>query len=63
MFLMVKRWVLLKNRSNHTAKDRASLLEPKNLNMPLYKAYLLKEKFDDFFSCLTKQSGITFIKD
>jgi transposase len=58
-----KRWVLLKNSSNHTQKDKASLEELKNINMPLYEAYLLKEKFDNFFSCLTKQKGIDFIKN
>ena len=58
-----KRWVLLKNRSNHTVKDRASLLELKEINMPLYESYLLKEEFDDFFNCLTKQSGIAFIEN
>jgi transposase len=58
-----KRWVLLKNRSNHTVKDQASLQEVKKLNMPLYEGYLLKEEFDDFFACETKQKGITFIKN
>jgi transposase len=58
-----KRWVLLKNRSNHTQKDAASLLELKKLNMPLYEAYLLKEEFDLFFSCLTKQKGLDFIQN
>ncbi|MBC8186541.1 transposase [candidate division KSB1 bacterium] len=42
-----KRWVLLKNQTNHTKKDSASL-ELKEINMPLYEAYLLKEKFDEF---------------
>lgn len=56
-----KRWVLLKNQSNHTAKDRASLLALKEINMPLYEAYLLKEDFDNFFDCLTKESGVNFI--
>ena len=58
-----KRWVLLKNRSNHTKKEQASLLELKKINLPLYDAYLLKEKFDDFFDCSTKQDGITFIEN
>jgi len=58
-----KRWVLLKNRSNHTLKDQKSLLELKEINMPLYEAYLLKEEFDDFFDCLTKQKGIAFIEN
>lgn len=58
-----KRWVLLKNQRNHTAKDRASLLELKELNMPLYEAYLIKEDFNDFFDCLTKESGIRFIEN
>lgn len=58
-----KRWVLLKNRTNHTQQDRASLLELKEINMPLYEAYLLKEEFDDFFDCISKQSGINFIEN
>lgn len=58
-----KRWVLLKNRSNHTVKDQASLLELKKINMPLYEAYLLKEDFDNFFACSTRQKGIAFIKN
>lgn len=58
-----KRWVLLKNPANHTKKDRASLLELKEINMPLYEAYLLKEEFDDFFDCATKQCGIRFIEN
>jgi transposase len=57
-----KRWVLLKNQANHTQKDSESLLELKEINMPLYEAYLLKEEFDDFFDCTTKQSGINFIE-
>lgn len=58
-----KRWVLLKNQSKHTAKDSASLLELKEINLPLYEAYLLKEDFDNFFDCSTTKDGIDFINN
>ena len=48
-FIKNKRWVLLKNKSNHTQKDKTALTELKDINSPLYEAYLVKEQFDHFF--------------
>lgn len=39
------RWVLLKRQPNLTIKQQSSLIELKELNMPLYTLYLLKESF------------------
>ena len=48
-FIKNKRWVLLKNKSNHTQKDKSALTELKEINSPLYEGYLVKEQFDQFF--------------
>jgi len=50
-FVKDKRWVLLKKQSHHTAKDKQSLQELKEINSPLYEGYLVKEQFDSFFDC------------
>lgn len=41
------RWVLLKNPSNHTAKDKSRLQTLEQDNAHLYAAYLLKEELAD----------------
>ena len=63
VYIKNKRWVLLKNQVNHNQHDKQALEQLKHINKPLYKAYLLKEQFDDFFDCPTKKSGRKFIKN
>ncbi len=58
-----KRWVLLKNRRNHTEQDKKSLEQLKTLNIPLYEAYLLKEEFALFFLCENAEQGRTFLRN
>lgn len=62
-FIKNKRWVLLKNQQNHTAKDKKALEELKKINNPLYEAYLLKEQFEAFYECKNKKQGKKFIKN
>ncbi len=56
-----KRWVLLKNKQNHTIKDKLALEELKRINSPLYEAYLIKEQFEHFYLCETEKEGEEFI--
>ena len=60
-FVKGKRWVLLKNEVNHTEKDKKALEQLKQINSPLYEAYLVKEQFDKFFSLSGKAEGKRFL--
>jgi transposase len=60
-FVKNKRWVLLKKQAHHTEKDKQALLELKEINSPLYEAYLIKEQFDLFFDCKDAYSGKIFL--
>lgn len=57
-----KKWVLLKNPENFKDSDHRALEELKQLNTPLYEAYLLKEEFDQFFNCKSESEGQKFLK-
>ena len=62
-FVKNKRWVLLKNQGNHTVKDKKALEQLKQINSPLYEAYLVKEQFDTFFTLKNKEQGKGFLKN
>lgn len=62
-YIKNKRWVLLKNQQNHTAKDKKALEKLKKINNPLYEAYLLKEQFEAFFECKNEKQGRIFIEN
>ena len=61
-FVKGKRWVLLKNENNHTTKDKKALEQLKQINSPLYEAYLIKEQFDRFFTLSNKTEAKRFLK-
>ncbi len=61
-FIKNKRWVLLKNQSHHTPKDKQALQELKEINSPLYEGYLVKERFDQFFDCKDSESARDFLR-
>ena len=60
-FIKNKRWVLLKNQSHHTQKDKKALQQLREINSPLYDAYLVKERFDQLFDCQDDQSARDFL--
>jgi transposase len=62
-YIKNKRWILLKNQQNHTSKDKKALEELKNINNPLYEAYLLKEQFEAFYECKNEKQGRSFIEN
>ena len=62
-FVKNKRWVLLKNQSNHTVRDKRALEQLKQINSPLYEAYLVKEQFDQFFTLQSEAQGKEFLKN
>lgn len=49
-----KKYILLSRKKNLSEKREARLSELEELNEPLYKAYLLKEKFFKFWEYTTK---------
>ena len=55
------RWVLLKNKKNHSVKEQEHLAQLRRLNSPLYDAYLLKEDFDQFFQASSAEEAKTFL--
>lgn len=60
-FIKNKRWVLLKNQSHHTRTDKQALQQLKEINSPLYDAYLVKEHFDQLFDCQDDLSARDFL--
>jgi transposase len=55
------KWVLLKNQENHSAKEQEHLEQLRQLNSPLYSAYLLKEDFDQFFQSPSAKEANAFL--
>ncbi len=49
LYIKNNRWVLYKNLEHYTEADHNTLLKLKEINEPLYEAYLVKEQFDRFF--------------
>jgi len=49
LYIKNNRWVLYKNLECYTKDDHNTLLKLKQINEPLYEAYLVKEQFDRFF--------------
>jgi transposase len=58
-----KRWVLLKKAVNHNEKDKKRLQELKEINSPLYEAYLAKEQFDQFWTLKSPSEATIFLND
>lgn len=57
------RWLWLKERRKLKRKQRQTLDEIMALNRNLHKAYLLKEDFDDFYACSSKEEAQVFLKE
>lgn len=51
------RWPLLKNPWNLTPREELKLASIQQTNQPLYRAYLLKESFQDIFTAPTPEAA------
>lgn len=57
------RWALLKNPWNLTPRERSKLATIQETNLPLYRAYLLKESFQEIFNAKTPSSADSDFKN
>jgi transposase len=56
------RWIWLKKKTNLTDGQIIRLKEIVALNQNLFEAYLLKENFEEFYSCSSAKTGIEFLE-
>lgn len=57
------RWLWLKHPDKLRRKQKQQLDEIMELNKNLHKAYLLKEAFEGFYECETRQEAQEFLED
>ena len=57
------RWLWLRASRNLKRKHKQTLDQIMAINRRLQKAYLLKEDFEDFYSCATREEAETFLKE
>jgi len=56
------RYIWLKNPWNLTDKQKARLHALEKLNLKIYRAYILKESFREFWACTTREQAEHFLK-
>ncbi len=57
-----QRFILLKSKQNRTEKQTDYLQKLCQINEPIYKAMLLKESFQQIYSCSTVEAAEEFLK-